>query len=91
MLQDAFCQFLMENEYCYYSDMEKVLIAAGYPAQNPRGEDWPTDKIEKLFGFGMYTAFKEVMKEQGLIDPWGPFIRRRTYREEKPFTLKYTV
>lgn len=65
-LQDAFCQYLMNSFYYYYSDMVAVLVAAGYPERQENGKEWPTEKIEKLFGYGMTQAFIKLLKEHDL-------------------------
>ena len=65
-LQDAFCQYLMDHFYAYYSDMVAVLVAAGYPERQENGKDWPTAKVEQLFGYGMLEAFKKLLKEHDL-------------------------
>ena len=62
-LQEKFCQFLQDNCYSYYYQMAEVLIAAGYPEKQPNGQEWPNEKICHLFGFGMWSAFKELLKK----------------------------
>ena len=87
-IQESFCQFLMDNMYPYYSDMIAVLVAAGYPEKQPNGKDWPTDKIEKLFGFGMFSAFKKLLESDLEVDPLYMVHRRRT-ADDLPYTIKF--
>lgn len=64
-IQDQFCQFLQDNFYSYYYEMIQVLVRAGYPEKQPNGQEWPNNKIINLFGFGMFTAFKDLLKKMG--------------------------
>lgn len=65
-LQEAFCQYLMDHFYAYYSDMVAVLVAAGYPERQENGKEWPSEKVEKLFGYGMLQAFIQLLKEHDI-------------------------
>lgn len=89
-LNNAFCQFLMDNQYAYYDSMISVLIEAGYQEKQPNGKPWPTEKIEQLFGYGMFNAFNKILKDIGYNNGLYSVVSRYSvFRPKEPVTIKF--
>ena len=77
----------MDNCYSYYSQIVEILVSAGYQKTKPNGKEWETEKVENLFGFGMFSAFKNLLKKSGCEDAIYNIV---TCREaKKPYKIRF--
>ena len=80
----------MDNYYSYYDSMKCVLLEAGYDEKQPNGKEWPTDRIEQLFGYGMLTAFNDILKMCGEdISLFSVTSKYSVLRPKEPITIKF--
>lgn len=62
--QDAFTHYIMDSGLAsmYYDDIYDDLIEIGYVDDPKYKED--TDKLERIYGYNLYNAFKEMLSQE---------------------------